>query len=200
MLTPTNRLLRLTSSVALSLSLWGLSLPVQAELDPTAKNQFDVCVNDLVRSGVPAQGAAVGCSDALIPKELSECVTQINSTTPISGLDALKSCYQVRRPVDLSNCVSDIYRATPIASLANADSKTEPTEPVDTATPPETPPETPLEALLNSCRQSLLPGRHSECVIALSRDVANTTPVQAMETCLSAEAFPRDLFPAFPGE
>jgi hypothetical protein len=52
--------------------------------------------------------------------------------------------------------------------------------------------------ILDSCRQSLLPGRFSECVIAVSRDVDKNNPSQALQTCLSAEDFPRDLFPSYP--
>ena len=52
----------------------------------------------------------------------------------------------------------------------------------------------PVMMALNTCRASLLPDRHSQCVVALSRTPQISSPTQAMETCISAEDFPRDLF------
>jgi hypothetical protein len=145
-------------------------------------NQFDVCVTEMKRNGVSDDAAAAGCSEAIIPKEMSECVSRISGNTDITGNVALQACFQVRRPVDLSHCVVDINNNTlkgyrPASDSAQTDDLT--------------------LAALQSCRQSLLPGRHSECVTALSRDVNNFTPAKAMTTCLAAEDFPRDLFPAY---
>ncbi|MEY2985030.1 MAG: hypothetical protein RLZZ568_1647 [Cyanobacteriota bacterium] len=155
-------------------------------------NQFDVCVTEMKRNGVSDDAAAAGCSEAIIPKEMSECVSRISRNTDITGNVALQACFQVRRPVDLSYCVVDINNKT-IKGY----------RPASTSDPSQTDGLSALKtddltlAALQSCRQSLLPGRHSECVIALSRDVNNFTPVQAMTTCLAAEDFPRDLFPAY---
>jgi len=52
--------------------------------------------------------------------------------------------------------------------------------------------------VLDFCRHSLVPGRCSQCVIAVSRGVDKNNPSQAVQTCLSAEDFPRDLFPSYP--
>ncbi|MBD2652092.1 hypothetical protein H6G45_01025 [Synechocystis sp. FACHB-383] len=141
-------------------------------------NQFDVCVSELKRNGVSDDAAASGCAQAIIPKEMSQCVNMISRNTNITGIVALQSCFQVRRPVDLGNCVVDIDRGV-----------------VGRNRSPEG--EDVTMAALNSCRQSLLPGRHSECVLALSREVSDFTPQKAMNTCLAAEDFPRDLFPAY---
>ncbi|GBE74413.1 hypothetical protein myaer87_16400 [Microcystis aeruginosa NIES-87] len=154
-------------------------------------NQFSACISQIVRTGVSPQDAATACSEALIPKELSRCVVMIKSKTPIDGNLALQACFQVRRPIDLGNCVVDIHRAAPLFAT-NSLKQTE----TETAKEPDK-----LgisRQVLDSCRQSLLPGRFSECVIAVSRGVDKNNPSQALQTCLSAEDFPRDLFPSYP--
>ncbi|MCA2643324.1 MULTISPECIES: hypothetical protein [unclassified Microcystis] len=154
-------------------------------------NQFSACISQIVRTGVSPQDAATACSEALIPKELSRCVAMIKSKTPIDGNLALQACFQVRRPIDLGNCVVDIHRAAPLFA-ANSPKQTE----TETAKEPD---KLGISTqILDSCRQSLLPGRFSECVIAVSRDVDKNNPSQALQTCLSAEDFPRDLFPSYP--
>ncbi|TRT77978.1 MAG: hypothetical protein EWV82_18540 [Microcystis aeruginosa Ma_AC_P_19900807_S299] len=148
-------------------------------------NQFSAC------TGVSPEDAATACSEALIPKELSRCVAMIKSKTPIDGNLALQACFQVRRPIDLGNCVVDIHRAAPLFAT-NSPKQTE----TETAKEPD---KLGISTqILDSCRQSLLPGRFSECVIAVSRDVDKNNPSQALQTCLSAEDFPRDLFPSYP--
>lgn len=176
----------------------GLGIWVFPTSPASARNQFDVCVRQIAGTGVPIEKAKVACSDALIPRELSRCVGQIKSRTTINPEDALEACYQVRRPVDLANCVTDINRSVPIAA-------TEPTASYQTqeGTPLSLEASSKVEAnpllfALESCRRSLLPGRYSECVIALSRNGEETTPVQAMKICLTAEDFPRELFPTYP--
>ncbi|MBF2022767.1 MAG: hypothetical protein IGR93_22415 [Hydrococcus sp. C42_A2020_068] len=208
----------LSAAISLPTILLTLSIPIRPA---AAANEFSVCVNELIDRGVPAQQAGVACSDALIPKELSECVSKIREGTPIKPEEALTACYRVRRPVDLANCVVDIHAevlsaSTPQANKSETSAKTNKNE-TSQVTTPEPPPETeepgsieptesptktdteesPSLVALDSCRRSLLPGRHSECVIALAKNVPNTSPVTAMATCLSAEDFPRELFPAF---
>lgn len=180
-------LVRSLNFVTLPAGLLLLGLPIVpagAELDPARLNQFDVCVTELSDSGIPSEKAGTACSDALIPKQLSSCVAQIKADTPVDPEKALAACYQVRRPVDLANCVSDIQRAT-------LNSASKPKEDSGADEPSLS------EQALDTCRASLLPGRHSECVIALSRDVKGMSPLEAMDICLSAEDFPADLFPAY---
>jgi hypothetical protein len=192
----------LTAIATLPALLLTLFLPIRPA---AAENQFDVCVLSLKSNGVQGEQAGTACADALIPKELSACVSHIKSATPIEAEDALQACYQVRRPVDLGNCVADIYNSVLKSSLSSARTKqVTPAEPAKMDSPESTPAENPaasedppLTVLLNSCRLSLLPGRHSECAIALSRTIPDMTPVKAMQTCLDAEDFPRDLFPAY---
>ena len=47
---------------------------------------------------------------------------------------------------------------------------------------------------LNTCRASLLPDRHSECVVAVARTPEISDATEAMKTCISAEDFPRQLY------
>ncbi|ACK65435.1 conserved hypothetical protein [Rippkaea orientalis PCC 8801] len=181
-----NPLVRCLAMTPVSVGLLTLGLPQFPAIAGDDWNQFNVCITELAKYNVDREIGARACSDALIPKELSECVSMIGEATPIKGDDALKACYQVRRPIDLGNCVADIYNAIP--SLSASETKQE----------DETMSEdTPLLALLNSCRSSLRPGFYSECVIAVNREVRNITAVQALDKCLAAEDFPRDIFPAY---
>jgi hypothetical protein len=231
-----NFCIRWSTVVTLPTILLTLSIPIRPA---AAGNEFDTCITELIDSGVSAKQAGVACSDALIPKELSECVGKIREGTPIKPEDAVTACYRVRRPVDLANCVVDIHDEILVSATPSEGNKSDttpktkaiesaqepasppPTEPVEpgSAQEPTSPPPTepaepsnaePIESptmtdtetspslvALDSCRRSLLPGRYSQCVIAVSQDVPDTKPVEAMATCLSAEDFPRDLFPAF---
>jgi hypothetical protein len=179
--------------------LWGTIATVPLGLlemtRPTAAsaNQFNDCIRQMTRAGVSPKDAGQACSDALIPKELSGCAAMIAARTPIDANSALLACYQVRRPIDLGNCVVDIHRAVPAIAAAPETKQDAP----KTGTETKKPSELSLK-VLDSCRKSLLPGRFSECAIAISRDVTDATPAEALDTCLSAEDFPRDLFPAYP--
>ncbi|BAQ64708.1 hypothetical protein [Geminocystis sp. NIES-3709] len=191
-------LFKLTTLILVTPSLFTFLFPSTAQ----ANNQFDVCLQELTTTGIPVEQAQTGCADALVPRELSTCVRTISSATEIKAIDALKSCYQVRRPLDLGSCVVNINKQSLIANnKSNLPKTTSNTTETEEKTPIEetmtTTSVSPIMMALNTCQASLLPLRHSECVIALSRtpQVANAT--QAMETCLSAEDFPRDLFPSY---
>lgn len=176
-----------------------------------AGNQFDVCLQQLVDSGVAVASAQTGCATALLPGELSSCVRNIASNTDIPADSALQNCYRVRRPVDLGNCVVNINRNSIVnysnsasQSQANTENTTKTdTETVTTETTTNEANTTsvnqnsPVMLALTTCRESLLPARHSECVIGLSRTPQRTSPTQAMETCLKAEDFPRNLYPSY---
>ena len=127
---------------------------------------------------MPSPQAGSACAQALIPKELSECVSRIKGGTPIVSGDPeeqaskaiaiVDSCFRVRRPIDLANCVVDIQRA-----VLNSASDAKPEETIEagidySVTTTDTQ-KSPSELAMASCQASLLPGRHSECVIALSR-------------------------------
>lgn len=160
-----NQLKKITALAIFALPF--LSIP-QAKAD----NQFDVCLRELNSSGVAIAEAQAGCADALKPKDLSYCVSTITNSTEISGSEALKSCYQVRRPVEMGNCVVTIKNEALSSSTEMAS----------------------VKMALDTCQASLLPFRHSECVVALSRTPEISEPIKAMETCISAEDFPRALY------
>ncbi|NJK50816.1 hypothetical protein HC931_24295 [Candidatus Gracilibacteria bacterium] len=190
-----------------------LSIPIRPA---SAGNEFSACIGGLVDSGVSPEQAGEACSDALVPEELAECVGTIRGETSIEAEDALSACYRVRRPNDMAECVVDIHadalNASPAAQSdstkdetksSQAPSSSPPTE-VDTDSPRPTELEinqdeemSPSLMALDSCRRSLFPERHASCVLALSQDIPANSPAKAMETCLSAEDFPRELFPAY---
>ncbi len=212
-----NKLSKLSAIVIFSLPSLLLTNGVKAE------NKFDVCLRELTTSGVATSQAQIGCADALYPKDLSYCVKTITQSTEIVGIDALKNCYLVRRPIELGNCVADIQNTilspaqmsttTPntnntaqtntqtntgvIVEVVETDDDEAVEENSEVVEVTLTPTQASLGVLtaMNTCRASLLPARHSQCVIALSRTPEQSNPIQAMETCLSAEDFPRGLYP-----
>jgi len=135
-----------------------------------AFNDFQLCAAQLVRlAGVSPETAVEACSDALNPKDLSRCVVTIHQITPTLTQDALVACKRVRRPVELSRCVFDIGDNT-------RDSQ--------------------ATTVLDYCRRSLLPQRYAECVVGLSRET-DFSASKALDSCIKAEDFPRDLSPSF---
>jgi hypothetical protein len=187
-----SRLTKFAAIATVPAGLLAFSLPIAPAL--ANWNEFDVCTTQIINSGVPADKAGEACSNALIPKELSECVATIQGRTAIAGIEALRGCYQVRRPIDLGNCVVDIVSSAP-AATPTADKKSTPgaATPQNSAT--QNTETNPQLAVLESCRASLLPGRYSQCVTALNRQVSGLTLGKALNTCLSAEAFPKELYP-----
>jgi len=135
----------------------------------TALTEFQVCAAELLRAEVSPEQASRACAEALAPKDLSLCVLRIKVLTPTKPNDALFACTRVRRPLELASCVVDINKRT--------QSKEAP-------------------SVLDHCRRSLLPIRFSECVVGLSREIDVSVP-RALQSCITAEDFPRELSPAF---
>lgn len=191
------RLFRLSILFPFSASF--LMLTPQSSLAGAERwNQFSVCITEMARYGVSEENASIACSNALIPKELSQCVSMIGRATqrtPIEGNQSLQACYQVRRPIDLGNCVADIYNALPnLTAVETSESD------LNEADNEVTYNQQNLSKLLESCRLSLRPGFYSECVIATALEVPDTKATEAMDTCLAAQDFPRDLFPEYTQE
>lgn len=228
------RFLKLTA-IAFSVPvLFNITTPMAVK----AENQFDVCLREIVNSGVSVEQADTACASALVPKDLSFCVQNISKNTAIAPDSALKNCYLARRPRDMANCVVDINTKilTPVVNKNSTPSETKPensqetTEKPETSETTETPEidfnvefngstenqqtnfnpevnsntenqetettseESPLMLALETCTSTIQPTRHSECVIGLSRTPQPMSPIKAMESCISAEDFPRDLF------
>ena len=154
----------LTAIAFLQTSLFALVMGSEPALARRA-NQFDICIDDLSRTGISLDDSAVACSGAVEPRELGRCVQKINYTS-VNPNTALEACYRVRRPVELGDCVFKINRE---------DENSDPNSVVD------------------FCRRSLVPLRFSECVIALNQ--ASATTELAMQICLAPEDFPRETLP-----
>ncbi len=135
-----------------------------------AYTDFQICAAQLVSyASVPAEKASVACANALKPADYSRCVVTMSLRTPAITNDALAACTRVRRPIDLSTCVVDITNRS-------RDSQ--------------------VPSVLEYCRRSLQPIRFSECVNSLTREVDSATS-KALDTCIAAEDYPRQLFPNF---
>ncbi|MEM9539227.1 MAG: hypothetical protein AAGA60_06900 [Cyanobacteria bacterium P01_E01_bin.42] len=145
--------------------------------------EFEECATVLLEVGVREDQTAIACSEALEPTHLSECVSNIDTETVINELFALFACFRVRRPLELAECVVEIHdnvletRAELAGNITVASTDLEPL----------------ALSTLDHCRRSLLPKRLSACVVGLSREIP-LTPPQALNTCIEAEDFPRELY------
>lgn len=155
---------------ASQLAIAGLLAIAIPKAPAVAFTEFQICAAQLVRwAGIAPEAASGACAKALHPEDLSRCVVTISLVTSTLKQDALSACTKVRRPVDLSQCVSDISERTRTSEVPT---------------------------VIDYCRRSLLPIRFSECVTGLSREVDSAIP-RLLDTCITAEDFPRNLSPAF---
>ncbi len=130
------------------------------------QQDYGICAAGLQSAGVSVQLTAQACAMAIRPKQLSTCVTHINTETGISAEEALVGCVSVRRPEEMATCVVDIT-----FNLSDAN---------------------PLK-VLDSCSRSLLPENHAFCVLGMAQPietktfpVAEALPVaDALDTCLT---------------
>ncbi len=160
--------IRLTAFASLPAFLLTIAIPHSA-----VASNFSTCASNLLKSGIAEEDASVACADALEPKMLSACVEKIQERTNVTGQDALAACYRVRRPKELASCVVKIDNN--LASVELAD------------------------LALDNCRRSLLPERFADCVVGLNRglnnEISEFSGTEAIDTCISAEDFPTELFP-----
>lgn len=122
------------------------------------KNSYRICAQEMVAVGVVPEAAAAACAAALHPRDVSMCVSQINTKTKVAAMDALFNCRRVRRPKELATCVVDINSKAQGA---------------------------PIVSVLDHCRRSLLPERFSQCVVGLSSELKFPTE-QLLATCIDA--------------
>jgi hypothetical protein len=151
-----------------------VQLPASASV-----RDYEHCASSLLAVNVEPVVAADLCARDLHPQDLGTCVTAIAQRTKILATDALSACSKVRRPLDLANCVVNIDQQTIVPKkLDEAASKSA------------------LSTALDTCRRSLLPIRHAECVIGLNNKV-DLPPLTLMGTCIDAGDRPRDVLPSF---
>ncbi|WP_204104847.1 MULTISPECIES: hypothetical protein [Spirulina sp. CCY15215] len=145
--------------------------------------EFAECATQLLGVGVREDQAAIACSEALEPTDVSQCVSSIDTGTVINELYALFACFRVRRPLELAECVvtiNDNVLVTRTELAGNITVAATELEPLALST-------------LDHCRRSLLPTRLSACVVGLSQQIP-LTPSRALNTCIDAEDFPRELY------
>lgn len=157
--------IRLVSLASFPVFLLTIAIPPHSAV----ASSFGDCASSLLDSGIAEDDVGVACADALEPKMLSACVTRIQGQTTIAGQDALAACYRVRRPEELASCVVDIDSNLASTDLTNL--------------------------ALDNCRRSLLPERFADCVVGLNTNTSQFSGAEAIDTCISAEDFPRELFP-----
>ncbi|MEC4892497.1 MAG: hypothetical protein SAL07_22595 [Oscillatoria sp. PMC 1051.18] len=160
--------IRLGAIASLQVGLLAMAIPNSPTL-ATDFNQFNVCARELRSVGISPEESSAACAGALKPKDLSICVLRIYERTPILAREALDTCFRVRQPVELSFCVAEISQETKNPNNSQ---------------------------VLENCRLSLIPKRFSQCVVGLTREI-DLSPAAAMENCIDAEDFPRELFPTF---
>ncbi|MBP0016611.1 MAG: hypothetical protein J7647_03535 [Cyanobacteria bacterium SBLK] len=186
------RAISLGMSALLPLSALSIAMPSEAfDFDIFSRRyrhgqfteEFEECATVLLEVGVREDQTAIACSEALEPTHLSECVSNIDTETVINELYALFACFRVRRPLELAECVVTIHdnvletRAELAGNITVAATDLEPL----------------ALSTLDHCRRSLLPKRLSACVVGLSQQIP-LTPAQALDTCIEAEDFPRELY------
>lgn len=190
------RTFRVTAFTLLPAGLLAISIPVEPA---NARNMFDVCFGQITAVGVSSEQAKVACANALIPKELSRCVSRVALTVSVKADEAVNNCYKSRRPVDVANCVIDINNQVSLnQDWPKTNRVTETFADPTTQVIDSSEELSPSLLVLESCRRSLQPGVYSQCVTALSRNVSLERLRQAVNICLSGEAFPPALFPDYP--
>ena len=125
-----------------------LAAPVSAfpSFNLVNKRDYRKCAQGLRGAGITAKLSSEACAGVIRPRDLSECVVSIRNTGQISGEEALVGCVSVRRPKELGICVHNIVRKAGAANPLN---------------------------VLNSCALSLLPERHSFCVLGIEYGETN---------------------------
>ncbi|MEM6611778.1 MAG: hypothetical protein AAF652_05885 [Cyanobacteria bacterium P01_C01_bin.72] len=125
------------------------------------------CADSLISSGVAELAASSACADAIDPKNLANCVEQIETETSVEGSEALQACYRVRRPAALADCVTTVSDSLELGKS---------------------------DLALDSCRSSLLPERYAECALDLA-DVSEISGEEVLKSCLAAEITPGEVSP-----
>ena len=177
-------------------------------LEPTQLSECVLRIGE--QTSVAAEDALRACFRDRRPVDLAECVVNIQEDALQPYLARLSSINAPTEdageaiapaPVleDAPNDEASASEAPPVPVLEDA--------PNDEASAPEAAPQVAPDTLepitllaLDTCRRSLLPERHSDCVVALSRDIPDLSPATAMETCINAETYPPELFPQIPLE
>ncbi len=139
---------------------------------------YRACASQLLKAGITAEAAALGCARALRPRDLSSCVTDIKQNTEIAAADALPTCVQAWRPEDVGACVAGISKSTEDSKLV-----------LDKQLFNRT--------VLSNCGLSLLPRRYAQCVVGLRLQIDNLAPGQALNNCIDASNYVSGYLPTF---
>lgn len=130
---------------------------------------YEACAEQLLELDVDDSLVSLACGTSYKPRDLSECVADIDLETEISALTALDACREVRRPTELASCTIDIAAKTTTADLP---------------------------VVLDRCRRSLLPERYANCVVGIT-NASDLPPLAVMDDCIDADDRVRDFYPTF---
>jgi hypothetical protein len=140
--------------------------PAQAQATDLA---YGACADELIAAGITAEAAAIACSTAYRPTDVSSCVTGVLAAADVPALSALTACSRDRRPAEVSTCVADIH-----SDLVVGDSL----------------------AVVDLCHRTILPERYSACVIGIATEAGLTTE-ESLATCIAAGYRPLNVSPTY---
>ncbi len=132
-------------------------------------NDFESCTRGLIDAGVATASATAACSQALHPTDVSNCTIDIAKLGDLEADQALLACQSDRRPQELATCVTDIHQSLEVANST---------------------------AVLNNCRNSLLPKRYADCVVGVAT-AADLVTAESMAQCIAAGTRPENVAPTF---
>lgn len=130
---------------------------------------YGACADELLAAGIESETAAIACSLAFEPTEVSSCVSDVLFVAEVDPTVALSACSRDRRPDEVATCVVDIHQ-----TLLVDDSFT----------------------VLNYCHRSILPERYADCVIGITNEAGFTTD-ESLGYCIAAGYRPVDVAPTF---
>lgn len=139
------------------------------DLQEGSQEDYEACAGQLLDLDLDTQLVSLACGTSYKPRDLAECVADIDTETDLSAITALEACRDVRRPTELATCTVSIATETTAGDL-------------------------PL--VLDSCRRSLLPARYANCVVGIT-NASQLSPLAVMDDCIDATDRIRDFYPTF---
>ena len=139
-----------------------------AQAQATDQN-YGACADELLAAGVDADAAAIACSMAYRPTEVSGCVAGVIDAADVTPTEALSACSRDRRPDEVASCVTTIHDDLVVSSS---------------------------QSVLDHCHRTILPERYAACVTGIAAEVGYTTE-DSLATCIAAGYRPENVAPTY---